>query len=117
MLSSPIVLQFPPQLKMSDEEFFDFCQINRDLRIERDRTGEISIVPPTGSITGNREGNIFGQLWVWSERDRTGLAFSPSTGFTLSTGANRSPDASWMDVRTLEFLIRTTTGKIRPDLS
>ncbi|MBU7582673.1 MAG: Uma2 family endonuclease [Nostoc sp. TH1S01] len=35
-------------------------------------------------------------LGVWSEQDGTGIAFSSSTGFTLSTGAKRSPDASWM---------------------
>ena len=33
---------------------------------------------------------------MWSEQDGTGLAFSSSTGFKLSTGAERSPDASWM---------------------
>lgn len=96
MLSSPIVLQMPPELQMTDEQFFEFCQINRDLRIERNKLGEISIMPPTGSETGNREGNIFGQLWVWSEQDGTGISFSSSTGFKLSTGAERSPDASWI---------------------
>ena len=96
MLSSPIVLQMPPELQMTDEQFFEFCQINRDLRIERNKLGEISIMPPTGSETGNRENNILGQLWVWSEQDGTGITFSSSTGFKLSTGAERSPDASWI---------------------
>lgn len=96
MLSSPIVLRMPPELQMTEKQFFEFCQINRDLRIERNQFGEISIMPPTGSETGNRENNILGQLWVWSEQDGTGIAFSSSTGFKLSTGAERSPDASWM---------------------
>ncbi|MGH1394506.1 MAG: Uma2 family endonuclease [Trichormus sp.] len=96
MLSSSFVIQLPPSMQMTDEQFFDFCQVNRELRIEMNQFGEISIMPPTGSETGNREGNIFGQLWVWTEKDGTGIAFSSSTGFTLSTGAKRSPDASWM---------------------
>ena len=96
MLSSPIVLQMPPELQMTDEQFFEFCQINRNLRIERNEFGEISIMSPTGSETGNREFSILGQLWVWCEQDDTGLAFSSSTGFKLSTGADRSPDASWI---------------------
>ena len=58
MLSSPIVLRMPPELQMTDEQFFEFCQVNRDLRIERNQFGEISIMPPTGSETGNRENNI-----------------------------------------------------------
>ncbi|MBE9005194.1 Uma2 family endonuclease [Fortiea sp. LEGE XX443] len=96
MLSSPLVIQIPPSMQMTDEQFFEFCQVNRDLRIEQDQFGEISIMPPTGSETGNREFNIAVQLGIWSEKDGTGIAFSSSTGFTLSTGAKRSPDASWM---------------------
>ena len=98
MFSSPLVLQIPSSMQMTDEQFFEFCQVNRDLRIERNKFGEISIMPPTGGITGNRGGNIFGQLWVWSEQDGTGITFDSSTGFKLSTGANRSPDASWIQL-------------------
>jgi Uma2 family endonuclease len=83
-------------MQMTDEQFFEFCQVNRDLRIERDKFGHISIMPPTGSESGNREFNILGQLWFWAEQDGTGIAFSSSTGFKLSTGAERSPDASWI---------------------
>jgi Uma2 family endonuclease len=96
MFSSPLVLQIPSSMQMTDEQFFDFCQVNRDLRIERNKFGELVIMPPTGSETGNREGNIFGPLWVWSEQNGTGITFSSSTGFKLSTGAERSPDASWI---------------------
>ncbi|MEH2313484.1 MAG: Uma2 family endonuclease [Nostoc sp.] len=98
MFSSPLVLQIPSSMQMTDEQFFEFCQVNRDLRIERNKFGEISIMPPTGGTTGNRGGNIFGQLWVWSEQDGTGITFDSSTGFKLSTGANRSPDASWIQL-------------------
>ncbi|MEH2318975.1 Uma2 family endonuclease [Nostoc sp.] len=96
MFSSPLVLQIPSSMQMTDEQFFEFCQVNRDLRIERNKFGELVIMPPTGSETGNREVNISGQLWVWSEQDGTGITFSSSTGFKLSTGAERSPDASWI---------------------
>lgn len=114
MLSSPIVLLLPPELQMTDEQFFEFCQINRDLRIERNKLGEISIMPPTGSETGNREGNIFGQLWVWSEQDGTGISFSPSTGFKLSTGAQRSPDASWIKLERWNTLTPQQQQKFAP---
>ena len=96
MLSSPIVLQMPPELQMTDEQFFEFCQINRGLRIERNKLGQISIMPPTGSETGNRNFNIALQLGIWAEQDSTGICFDSSTGFKLSTGAERSPDACWI---------------------
>jgi Uma2 family endonuclease len=96
MLSSPIFLRMPPDLQMTDEQFFEFCQVNQDLRIERNQFGEISIMPPTGSETGNRNFNIALQLGIWANQDGTGICFDSSTGFKLSTGADRSPDASWM---------------------
>ncbi|BAZ08493.1 hypothetical protein NIES4071_02980 [Calothrix sp. NIES-4071] len=95
-MSFPVILQLPSSYKMTPDQFFEFCQVNRDYRIEHNKFGEISIMSPTGGKTGNRGGNIFGQLWVWSQNDGTGLTFDSSTGFILSTGAERSPDASWM---------------------
>lgn len=96
MLSSPLILQMPSSMKMTDEQFYEFCQENRDLRIERNQYGEITIMPPTGSEHGNRNFNIAGQLGKWSEDDGTGICFDSSTGFKLFTGAERSPDASWI---------------------
>ena len=114
MLDDPIILQMPPNLKMTDEEFFEFCQINGDLQIETNKFGELLIMSPTGSETGNREGNTFGQLWVWSEQDGTGIVFSSSTGFTLSTGAKKSPDASWIKLDRWNSLSQEQKEKFAP---
>lgn len=38
MFSSPLVLQIPSSMQMINEQFFDFCQMNRDLRIERNKS-------------------------------------------------------------------------------
>lgn len=96
MFSSAILLRMPASINMTDEQFFEFCQVNRDLRIERNRFREISIMPPTGSETGNRNFNLAVQLGVWAEEDGTGICFDSSSGFKLSIGAERSPDASWI---------------------
>ena len=104
MLSSPLFLQFPSSMKMTDEQFYEFCQENRNLRIERNQYGEISIMPPTSSETGNRNFNVALQLGNWSEKDGTGICFDSSTGFKLSTGAERSPDASWMKLERWNLL-------------
>ena len=114
MLSSPLIVQLPPSMQMTDDQFFEFCQINSDLRIERNKFREISIMPPTGSETGNRENNILGQLWVWSEQDGTGLTFSSSAGFKLSTGAERSPDASWIKLERWNALSAEQQQKFAP---
>ncbi|MCC5641773.1 Uma2 family endonuclease [Nostoc sp. CHAB 5824] len=114
MFSSPLVLQIPSSMQMTDEQFFEFCQVNRDLRIERNKFGELVIMPPTGSETGNRAGNISGQLWVWSEEDGTGITFSSSTEFKLSTGAERSPDASWIKLERWNSLSPEQQRKFAP---
>lgn len=82
--------------KMSDQQFYEFCRTNPNLRIERNANGEIVVMPPAFADIGNRNGRIFGQLFMWSETNATGEAFNSSSGFTLPNGATRSPDASWI---------------------
>ena len=55
--------------KMSDRQFYEFCRTNPDLRIERNANGEIIVMPPAFADTGNLNGRVFGQLFVWSEAD------------------------------------------------
>ena len=38
-------------ISANDRQFFDFCQENRDLRIERNEFGNILIMPPVDSET------------------------------------------------------------------
>lgn len=81
---------------MSDEDFFQFCQMNDTLEFERDSHGNIILMSPTGSFTGNFNFRVLGNLFVWNEKSRLGESFDSSTGFTLPNGAVRSPDASWI---------------------
>ncbi|NEO81230.1 Uma2 family endonuclease [Moorena sp. SIO4G3] len=94
--TSPIVLRMPPALAMDDDQFLEFCQINRELRIERTSAGEIIIMSPTGGVTGNRNFKLIQQLANWTDEDGTGIGFDSSTGFKLPNGAERSPDAAWI---------------------
>ncbi len=92
----PLTVRFPAVVRMTDEQFYEFCQANQDLRIERSAAGEVIIMPPTFSDTGNRNSKITAQLEVWAEQDGTGEVFDSSAGFTLPNGAMRSPDAAWI---------------------
>ncbi|MCT7957663.1 Uma2 family endonuclease [Laspinema palackyanum] len=83
-------------LELSDEQFFQLCQNNRNLRFERKATGELIIMPPTGSDTGNRNGRLIQQLFNWTDTNDLGVAFDSSAGFKMPKGGNRSPDASWI---------------------
>jgi len=99
-----LILNLRPAIELTDEQFFQLCQNNRDLRLERTAEGELIIMPPTGWGTGNRNRRLTQRLGNWTDADGTGLAFDSSTGFTLPNGADRSPDASWVRRERLEAL-------------
>lgn len=83
-------------IKLTDEQFYQLCADNRDLRLEMNANGDLVIMPPTGGETGNRNIEIAYQLQAWSRQNKSGIAFDSSTGFKLPNNANRSPDASWI---------------------
>ena len=110
----PLVVRFRPVVEMTEDQFFDFCQLNRDLRIERDAQGDLIIMPPTGIGTGGRNAEITMQLGIWAKRDGTGRAFDSSAGYRLPNGAVRSPDASWVRKEQLEALTPEQWKKFAP---
>jgi Uma2 family endonuclease len=92
----PMIIKLHPVMTMTDEQFFDFCQLNQDINIERNARGELVFMSPTGSEGEEKNFNLIGQLWVWTKQDNTGVGFGSSGGFTLPNGAVRSPDAAWI---------------------
>ena len=110
----PVILRTAPALEMDEEQFFQFCQLNRDLRIERTAEGDLEIMPPTGGETGSRNFKIALQLGTWTEQDGTGVAFDSSTGFRLPNGATRSPDAAWVRRERLADLTADQKQKFLP---
>lgn len=95
--AQPLILHLGACMaKMSDHEFFAFCQLHPEWRMERTSTGDLIIMPPTGGWTGTRNFTLIGLFSQWAEADGTGLGFDSSTGFTLPNGAKRSPDLAWV---------------------
>lgn len=92
--SLPFKVNLPASAEMTAADFYAFCQANQDLRIERSASGEVIVMPPAFSDTGNRNLKIAQQLANWADADATGEAFDSSAGFTLPNGATRSPDAA-----------------------
>lgn len=81
---------------VTDEQFYQICQDNLDLKFERNAAGEILIMSPTGGETGMRNFDIIGQFWLWNNRYQLGYCFDSSTCFKFPNGANRSPDISFI---------------------
>lgn len=95
-IDNMVVLHGPILARLTDEEFFDLCQHNPLLRLERNADHEIIAMPPAGSESSLKCGEVFFQLTLWNRQHQLGYVFESSAGFTLPDGSVRSPDASWV---------------------
>jgi Uma2 family endonuclease len=89
-------VRFRPATRMGDEELFQLCAANSELRIERTAQGEIIVMSPTGGQTSRRNSALTAALYAWATKDGTGVTFDSSGAFLLPSGAERAPDVSWV---------------------
>ncbi|MBC6478007.1 MAG: Uma2 family endonuclease [Hormoscilla sp. GM7CHS1pb] len=89
-------VEIPIDFKITQEQFKILAAANRDLRLERNATGELIIMPPTGGNTGKRNIDLSFQIQAWNRQTGLGVAFDSSTAFRLPNSADRSPDISWV---------------------
>ncbi|HAC65231.1 MAG TPA: hypothetical protein DCF68_17305, partial [Cyanothece sp. UBA12306] len=89
-------LNFSAVCQLTDEQFYQLCQKNPEIKFERNAQGEIIIMPPTGGETGKFNAKLISRFVVWNEQTQLGEVFDSSTCFKLPNGANRSPDVSWV---------------------
>ncbi len=101
-------------LQITDDDFYELCQGNPDVKIERSATGGLIIMSPTGGETGYRNIDIAYQLQGWSRQNNLGVAFDSSTGFKLPNSANLSPDASWVRREKIDALTAEEKRKFLP---
>ena len=92
-----ITLNLNSIIKLTSEQFYQLCEENPDLKLERSANGELIAMPPTGGETGKRNVKVTTQLDLWNEQTELGEVFDSSTGFTLPNKADRSPDVSWVE--------------------
>jgi Uma2 family endonuclease len=83
-------------LKLTDEQFYQLCRTNPDLKFERNAQGELIIMSPTGGETGNRNIELGADFVFWNRQTQLGKLFDSSTCFKLPNGADRSPDIAWI---------------------
>jgi len=113
-LMPPLVLRLPPELRLSEKQFVKICQLNEPLRFETTSEGDLVIMAPEGSETGNMSFDLTGQFSQWVRTDGTGLGFGSSAGFTLPNGAWRNPDMAWVTRSRWEALTRPERARFAP---
>jgi len=107
-------LNLSTDMHLTDDDFYNLCQANPELMIERTATGELIIMPPTGGESGKEEADLIIDLGLWNRQTNLGIVFSSSTGFKLPNGANRSPDAAWISRQRWEALTPQQRRKFPP---
>ncbi|HEY9863119.1 MAG TPA: Uma2 family endonuclease [Candidatus Obscuribacterales bacterium] len=108
------ILNNPEIAPITDEQFYQLCAANRELKLERTAKGDLIVMPPTGGITGNRNFKLAQQLANWADTDGTGIGFDSSTCFKLPKGGERSPDAAWISLEKWNLLTPEQQEKFPP---
>jgi Uma2 family endonuclease len=101
-----VTLDLSAIASVTDEQFYQLCQANPDVSLERNRQGELIIGSPVGGESGSREADYIADLVLWNRQTRLGRVFSSSTIFNLPNGgdpdgiceAARSPDVAWVSL-------------------
>jgi Uma2 family endonuclease len=84
-------------LRLTHAEFEQLCQDNPDMRFELTAIGELLTMAPAGWESSERNINLASQVFNWNRQTKLGRAFDSSGGFTLPSGAVRSPDVTWIE--------------------
>jgi Uma2 family endonuclease len=110
-----IVLNLEPLTqKLTHEQFYELCMVNKDIAMERSPEGELIIVSPVGGESGKKEARYILKLGIWNEQTGLGEVFSSSTVFKLPGGGDRSPDAAWVEKSKWDALTPEQQRKFPP---
>jgi len=97
-------------------QFEQLCQLNPELRLELTSKGELIVMAPTALESSERNADLTAQVIIWNRRNKLGKVFDSSGGFTLPTGAVRSPDVTWISHAKLNAIsLKVTFPTIVPD--
>jgi Uma2 family endonuclease len=91
-----IAIKLNSIIQLTDNQFYQLCRENPEIKFERNAAGELLIMSPTGGETGNINSEISADFVIWNRQTQLGICFDSSTCFKLPNGANRSPDVAWI---------------------
>ncbi|MCL2927143.1 MAG: Uma2 family endonuclease [Trichodesmium sp. St16_bin4-tuft] len=109
-----ITIKFNNILRLTDDQFYQLCRDNPEIKFERNIRGEITIMSPTGGETGKQNASIIADFVIWNRQTKLGIVFDSSTCFKLSNNSNRSPDVSWVKLERWNQLTPQQREKFPP---
>jgi Uma2 family endonuclease len=113
MLTSPLTLDLKT-VQLTDEQFYNLCMSNPDVRLERTSQGALILMAPVGGYSGNQEFELSLDLGLWNRKTELGKIFSSSTIFRLPSGSDRSPDLARVELARWNALTQEQKRKFPP---
>lgn len=113
-MMTAITINLKNIVKLNDDQFYQLCQDNPEVKFERNGNGELIVMPPTGGETGKRNAKLTARFVVWNEQTQLGEVFDSSTCFKLPNGSSRSPDVSWIKLTRWNALTPEQREKFPP---
>ncbi|MEP0872297.1 Uma2 family endonuclease [Trichocoleus desertorum AS-A10] len=107
-------INLEPVIHITDEQFYELCQANPDVKLERSVAGELIVMAPTGGETGSYNSEINADFVIWNRQTRLGKVFDSSTCFKLPQGGDRSPDVAWVALQRWNALSPEQQRKFPP---
>jgi Uma2 family endonuclease len=89
---------------LSRSQFRQIAIDNPDMKLERNKAGNLIVIAPTGGETGNWNSELNIEIGLWSRTNKIGKTCDSSTGFELPEGGDRSPDVAWITLDRWEAL-------------
>ncbi|MEL6136574.1 MAG: Uma2 family endonuclease [Cyanobacteria bacterium J06628_6] len=71
-------------VNLTEDQFYDLCQANPDVKFERSPGGTLLIMPPTGGETGNRNIEVGADLVIWNRQAKLGVLFDCFCCFNIT---------------------------------
>ncbi|MFM2064422.1 MAG: hypothetical protein RLZZ507_4093 [Cyanobacteriota bacterium] len=109
-----ITLYLPPSIQLTDDQFFELCQINELIKFERSSHISLILKPLLDGVSSNINAGLTTQLANWNDDKLQGIVFGSDVGFILPNGAIRSPSAAWIKLERWNTLSDEEKEKFPP---
>lgn len=78
------------------DSFLEFCRANPEVEAELRADGTLELMTPQVLESNKNEAQFAALLMIWWMDTGIGKAYGSNAGFTLPSGAVRSPDGAWV---------------------
>lgn len=119
IMSSILEVNKPIRLKplnpMSEDDFFEFCEKNKEYVLELESDGSISVQEPVGGYTSYFNVELTTELNLWNRKQaKKGFVTGPDGGYRLPNNSVKAPDAAWASAERISSVTSRELTKYIP---